>query len=184
MMCGSIQNSKLLGGWNLKMRKADRLPQDIASGFYEAIGTKLGVQYTPVYWVADQIVNGKNIKMAAKRSTLVSGGAQVINYVIVTFNIPANSVGGKGSKLISEESATDFVLRDEIEKGVKKALKEFTGTGNEPLMEIGSQVVKGVNYHFLCESKATYVNAEPYLTRVAINNFQDNWCIVEIEKLS
>ena len=183
-MVGAIENSQLLGGWLLRLRKADRLPQDLASGFGIALNEKLGVKYTPVYWIAEQIVNGKNYKLAARRDKQVSGGVVVTNYVIVTIHIPAGSVGGKGAKLISEESAVDFVLRDDIEKGVKKALTEFTGSGNEPLIELGSQVVKGVNYHFICESKRVVLNAEPYLTRVVINNFQDDWHIVEIEQLS
>ena len=84
---------------------------------------------------------------------------------------------------VSEDDATTFILRDEIEKGVKKALSEHIGLSIKPILELGTQIVKGTNYHFICECKAVYPNAEPYLARVAINNFQDNWTIDQIVRL-
>ena len=184
MLLGGITNSAALGGWILKMRKADRLPQDVATAFVDIFGKLVGGSYTPEYYVATQPVNGMNHKLIAERNKMVSKGKMVKDFAVVTINIPAGSIGGKGATKVSEEDASDFVLRDDIEKGFKKAMKDYLGVEHKPLLEIGEQVVKGINYHFICESKIVYPDAEPYLTRVVVNNFQDKWTVVEIEKLN
>ena len=182
-MFGEISNAKLLGGWTLKLEKADKLPQDLATAFGKLFGDKLGGSYMPAFYVGSQLVNGLNHKIIVERTKQVSGGKTVKDFAVVTINIPAGDVRAEKATKVSEEDATDFVLRDDIEKGVKKALADFVGAVHKPILELGEQVVKGVNYHFICESKAVYPGAEPYLTHLVINNFQDNWTIVEIEKL-
>lgn len=182
MKFGDITNSAVLGGWTLIMRDANELPQDLASAFGDVFD-RVGATYTPAYYLATQVVNGTNHKLIAERTRLVSGGKNLKDFAVVTINIPSGSVGGKGATLVSEEDVTDFVLRDDVEKGVKKALSEFVGATIKPLFEIGTQIVKGVNYHFICENTIAYPNAEPHLTRVAINKYQDYWTIAEIEKL-
>lgn len=183
MLLGGLTNSDLLGGWALKLRKADRLPQDVATAFGNLFGNNLGATYVPAYYVATELVNGTNHKLIAEVTKLVSKGKFVKNFSVVTINIPAGSVGGKGATKVSEEDTSDFILRDDIEKGFKKAMSNHIGVEHKPLLEIGTQVAKGINYHFICESKIVHPDAEPYLTRVVVNNFEDNWAIVEIEKL-
>ena len=182
-MLGGITNSDVLGGWILKLRKADRLPQDVATAFGDIFGDNLGAKHTPAYYVAAQLANGMNHKLIAEVDKMVSKGKIVKDFSVVTINIPAGSVGGKGATKVSEEDASDFVLRDDIEKGFKKAMANFIGVEHKPLLEIGTQVVKGINYHFICKSQIARPDVEPYLTRVVVNNFQDTWTIVEIEKL-
>ena len=183
-MFGEITNSKLLSGWALKLEKADKLPQDVITAFDNLYGEKFGGSYLPVFYVGMQLVNGLNHKLIVERTKYISGGKAVKDFAVVTINIPAGSVGGKGATIVSEEDTTDFVLRDEVEKGFKKVLSEFTGVNHKPILELGTQVVKGMDYHFICESKAVYPDAEPYLTRIAVNNFQNNWTLAEIEKLN
>ena len=183
MIVGGLTNSDLLGGWILKLRSANRLPQDVATAFGNLFSDKLGATYTPEYYVATQPVNGMNHKLIAERTKLVSKGKFIKDFAVITINIPAGSVGGKGATKVSEEDTSDFILRDDIEKGFKKAMSNYLGVEHKPLLEIGTQVVKGINYHFICESKIVHPDAEPYLTRVVVNNFQDTWTIVEIEKL-
>ena len=184
MKVGEITNAKLLGGWALKLEPANKLPQDVATAFGNLYGDKLGGSYIPIFYVGMQLVNGVNHKLIVERTKLISGGKAVKDFSVVTINIPAGSVGGKGATIVSEEDATDFVLRDEIEKGFKKAMLDFVGAEHKPILELGTQIVKGTNYHFICESKAVYPDAEPYLTRIVVNNFKDNWTIAEIEKLN
>ena len=182
-MVGTITNSKLLGGWTLKLERADKLPQALASAFTKLFADRLGGSYNPLYYVGTQQVNGINHKLIVERTKQVSGGKTIKDFAVVTINIPAGDFKAEAATKVSEEDATDFVLRDEIEKGVKKALADFTGANHKPILELGEQVVKGIDYHFICESKGSYPNAEPYLTRVAINNFQDNWTIDQIVRL-
>lgn len=185
-MFGEFQltNSGELGGWTLKMQSAKKLPQDVASAYTEVFGEpRVGAKYIPIYYVADQLVNGSNHKLISEREKMVSGGKIIKDFAITTINIPLGTVGGKGATKVSETDSTDFILRDEVETGFKKAVAEFTSAAFTPIMELGTQVTKGTDYHFLCETKPNYSN-EIYLTRVVINNFNDAWSIVEIEKLS
>ena len=182
-MFGEITNAKLLGGWTLKLEKADKLPQDLASAFGTLYGTKLGGAYQPLYYVGTQLVNGTNHMLIVERTRLVSGGKTTKEFAVVVINIPTGDFKGEAATVVSETDATDFTLRDDIEKGVKKALADFTGANHKPILELGEQIVRGKDYHFICESKGSYPNAEPYLTRVAINNFQDNWTIDQIIRL-
>ena len=183
MKLGEITNAKLLGGWTLKLEKAEKLPQPLATAVDKIFGQKTCCSYVPVYYVGTQVVNGINHKLIFERNMLVSGGKTIKDFAVVTINIPAGDVRGEKATKVSEEDATDFVLRDDIEKGFKKAMNDFASTTHQPILELGEQIVKGVNYHFICVSKGNYADAESYLTRVAINNFKDHWTIAEIERL-
>ena len=182
-MLGEITNAKLLGGWTLKLESAEKLPQDLASAFGKLFGEKVGGSYTPVFYVGTQLVNGFNHKLIAERNMLVSGGKTIKDFAVVTINIPAGDIRGERATKVDETDATDFVLRDEIEKGIKKAMADFKGSAIKPLLELGEQIVKGINYHFICECKGNYSAAATYLVHVVINNFQDNWTIEQIIKL-
>ena len=179
----AITNSKLLSGWTLKLEQADKLPQDLATAFAKLYGTKLGGSYTPAYYIGTQIVNGINHKLIAELTKQLSGGKTIKDFVVIIINIPAGDVKAEKATKVSEEDATDFVLRDEIEQGFKKAIAKFTGSNIQPILELGTHVDKSTNYHFICKCTGNYSNAEPYLARVVINNFNDNWTIEVIEKI-
>ena len=74
-----------------------------------------------VYYVGTQVVNGTNHMLIVERTKLVSGGKTVKDFAVSVINIPVGDVRGEKAKIVSEKDATDFVLRDEIETGVKKA---------------------------------------------------------------
>lgn len=182
-MFGEITNSELMGGWTFKFDNTEKLPQDLASAFTNLFGTKFGGAYVPRLLVGTQLVNGLNYDLIVERNMLVSGGKTVKSFANVVINIPSGDVGGENATVVSEKDATDFVLRDEIETGVKKALTGWVGSTIKPLLELGTQVVKGTNYVFIAECQGVYPGAEPYLARVVVNNFQDNWVIYEIERI-
>lgn len=184
-MFGSIENAKLLAGWTLVLEPATRMPQEVATAFQDLYGENVGCKYTPEYYVGKQLVNGTNHKLITKRKKMVSGGKTIIDFSVVTFNIPIGSVGGKGATKLPETDATDFIMRDEIEVGFKKAAAEYTGVALKPILELGQQVVKGISYHFVCEANVNNaINVEPYLVRAAVTNFQDTWVISEVERLA
>ena len=183
-MFGEITNSELLGGWTFKFEKADKLPQNLASAVSKLLTAKFGGSYVARFLVGTQTVNGINYKFIVERNMLVSGGKVKKSFADLVINIPAGDATGEKATIVSEKDANDFVLRDEIEAGVKKAITEWTGCGIKLIVELGTgQLVKGMNYHFIAECKAVYTDAEPYLARVVINNFQDNWVIDEIERI-
>ena len=88
-MFGSITNSKLLGGWTLKLESADKLPQDVATAFGNLYGSQFGGSYRPVFYVGSQVVNGVNHKLIVERARLISGGKSIEDFAVVTINILA-----------------------------------------------------------------------------------------------
>lgn len=161
-----ITNAKLLGGWTLTLTEGSTLPQDVATAFYDLF-SKFGATYTPVFYVGSQLVNGTNHKLIVERNRIISGGKTVKDFAVVTINIPASSIDGKGATKVSENDSTNFVLRDEIEKGFKIAVGKLVGAEHKPILELGSE---GEDYFFVCESSVIYPGAEPYLTSVVIRN--------------
>ena len=45
MKLGEITNAKLLGGWTLKLEKADKIPQVLTTAFSNLYGSKFGGSY-------------------------------------------------------------------------------------------------------------------------------------------
>ena len=183
MMKKDITNAKLLSGWTLTLTEGSTLPQDVATAFYD-LYEKFGAMYKPVYYVGHQLVNGTNHKIIAERNRLISGGAMIREFAVITINIPIGSVGGKGATKVSENDSTNFILRDEIEKGIKIAIGKENGINYKPILELGTQGKEDVTeYVFICESTIADNAAASYLTCVTISNQNDDWNIVEIERL-
>ena len=183
MKVGEITNAKLLGGWALKLEPANKLPQDVATAFGNLYGDKLGGSYIPIFYVGMQLVNGINHKLIVERTKLISGGKAVKDFSVVTINIPAGSVGGKGATIVSEEDATDFVLRDEIEKGFKKAMLDFVGAEHKPILELGTQIVKGTNYYFIAEQTLILATPQRHIVLIVVNEFEGKYTTVGIEQI-
>lgn len=168
-----------IGGWTLVNENTDKLPQDIASAAYAVFEGRLGVTATPYWYIGRQIVKGVNHALIYRFERLVSGGVKQIEFAKVVINIPPNSIGGKGATIVKEEHTP--VISEVVEDGWNKIFNSgFVGATHKPVAEIGSQVVKGTNYHVLAQSQAVYPGAEPYLSYVIINEFQGEWNIVSI----
>ena len=185
-MFGEITNSKVLGGWDFKNHcKVDgKLRQDLATAFNKLYGEKFGGSYAPVYYCGEQLVNGTNHMLIVERTKIVSGGKEEKDFAKIVINIPAGDTKGEKAIKVSEEDANDFVLRDEIEKGFKQAISEWTGMRFRPLLEVGTQVVKGINYHFICEGTISYkTEVNVSLVYLIINDFAGEWKIVGVERI-
>lgn len=177
---GSLQGlDGVCGGWNIVNQPADKLPQDIASASVAVFEGRLGVTATAVWYIGNQLVNGTNYALIYRFERLVSGGKKEISFIKVVINIPLNSIGGKGATIVSEEHTP--VIEDNVEDGWNKIFNSgFVGASHKPITVIGTQVVKGTNYHCFAQSCSVYPGAEPYLSYIIINEFQGNWSIVSI----
>ena len=56
----------------------------------------------------------------------------------------------------------------EAQKAFDKAMEGFTGVGYKPIAYLGSQVVAGLNYAFLCKSKGVYPGAKESFSIVKV----------------
>ena len=175
---GGIETTGTFGGWTLVDGDTSKLPQDIASGMDIAFEDR-DEKIVPVYYFGYQLVNGMNHCFVCARER-TQDGKTFNDYVTVVINIPPKVDGYKEAKLVKMEVADETILTEEVKKIFDAKIKPLTGAIHKPLLEIGKQIVKGTNYHIICESKAVYPDAKPYLTRIVLNQFGENSTIVSI----
>lgn len=178
---GGLETAGTFGGWSLVDSTAAELPQDLASGIYVAFEDR-SEKITPVYYFGYQLVNGMNHCLVCRRER-TQGEKIVKDYVTVVINIPPKVDGYKEAKLVKMEVADETILSDEAKSAFDAKVATLTGTTHKPLLEVGKQVVKGVNYYLICQSQTQYLNTEPYLTRVVINQFGSNISVLEIKRI-
>ena len=178
---GGIETTGTFGGWSLVDSDAGRLPQDVASGLFVAFENR-DEKITPIYYHAYQVVNGMNHALVCRRER-TQGENIVKDYVTVVINIPAKVDGYKEAKLVKMEVADETILSDEAKAAFDAKVKPLTGTTHKPLLEVGKQTVKGVNYIIICQSQVEYLGTEPYLTRIVINQFGSEISVTEIKRI-
>ena len=75
-----------LGGWELAEMQACGLPNPVATGFSEVIQHLKGADYTPVLYVGEQVVQGKNYAIICKQRIVVPNGPEhLVEFVINSF---------------------------------------------------------------------------------------------------
>lgn len=169
-----------LGGVNIVNSDCTSLPQDIASGLDEALGNILGANYEPIWYVGNQLVNGMNHIFIARQ--IVANKDQDVFICKLVVNIPAGSVGGKGAKVVSITTEAD--LDRDLDLLFKNTAGKLVGVGYKPIMFVGTQVVSGTNYYFVCEARTLVPNAEPRAVMVVINVINGVGSVAGIRGLS
>ena len=164
------------GGWT----RADSpvITDEINELLGKAVKGMVGAKYTPVAYIASQVVAGTNhcilCKVAAVVPEAVSeyklvyiyedleGNAEITNVIETGVKADyANNDGGWGesaSPVITEDAKTAF----------DKATEMLTGAEYTPIALLATQVVAGFNYSILCEAKATVPDAEAYYVIVTV----------------
>ena len=62
----------------------------------------------------------------------------------------------------------DAALTQESQEAFDKAMEGFVGVDYTPLALLGTQLVSGTNYCFLCEATVVYPGAQPYYAIVSV----------------
>ena len=185
-MVGQItNNSGTLGGWTLVNDFAvpiterdengvetvkSRLPQDVASGI-GIVAEANGVTYIPLFYVGKQVVNGTNHWLVCKK---IKDG--ITSTVSVIFNIPVGSIGGVGATLVKEEGPDDVTFSDEATEGLRFIeTSVFPAFTIKPLVEIGTQIVKGTNYHMVVVKQFGSNSNSAQASYEVVNKFQGKW---------
>ena len=55
---------------------------------------------------------------------------------------------------------------------------ELTGASYKPIMYVGTQIVRGVNYWFICEQTLVTARPEKHIVKLAVNEFQGKFELV------
>ena len=66
------------------------------------------------------------------------------------------------------ELPESYDITDDEKKAFEEAIKDTDGVNYEPMMIIGTQVVSGTNYAFLCKAEAVSPEAESYWSVVYV----------------
>ena len=162
------------GGWELYNNEANILPEDVQTAFDKATETFTGSELKPVAYVASQAVAGTNYMILCQATTTTETPSTSYQMVIVYADLEGNAevteinefdltayTEGDNSELSAEklaggwevaEDQSSSVIPQEAKDAFDKAAKNLDGNELQPLALLGTQVVAGTNYAFLCHS--------------------------------
>lgn len=176
---GGIELGGTFGGYEIVNVPATSLPEELASAIGVVNQNLIGATYIPVWYVGKQLVNGTNYMLVCKEIRATRD--QDVMYVNMIINVPAGSIGGEGATIVEIDEYAK--MEPEVKFIFEQATRGLMGVDFRPIVYVGKQVVKGINYYFVCEAKGVYPGAEPYLVLMKINSFQGNLQIVSIEPI-
>lgn len=99
-------------------------------------------------------------------------------------NVTENRAGGEEEMIVGGWSVSSMDITDAHKELFKKAQETLTGAVYTPIALLGTQVVAGTNYRFICyrEASVSELNAEPvYAIVVIYEDLKNNASITEIK---
>jgi len=165
------------GGWTLKF--STNYPEKVATAI-GLLNTLVGAEYTPIAYLGEQVVNGINHAVLAEQTLL--NGKDTKNLVIMVFNEKPGSMDVSlasintivyGGDLGGVKVDASVEIPAEAQAALSKALKDFVGSKVEPLVYVGTQVTKGINYIFLAKVTPVTLDAESSLEIVTVNSMDN-----------
>lgn len=170
-------STEAVGGWELADNEAAALPEDVQAAFDKASEKFTGSELKPVAYIAEQIVSGTNYMILCKAATTTEDPVTSYQMVIVyadlegnaeftsvrDFDLTAYTEGEEGEILVEDltggwavpEDRTSLSIPEKAAAAFENASKEFTGSELEPMALLGTQLVSGTNYAFLCADTLT-----------------------------
>ena len=164
----------MAGGWQIADNDDAELPKDVRDAFEKAEKGYDDYDLIPVAYVGSQVVAGTNymILCEAEAKDVASykmvvvyadlkGGAQIAK--VADFDLANYTQEGKTQinpeKLTGGWEVPDGIYGSEIAKEARGvfdvAVSQLDGSTIEPIALLGTQIVAGTNYAFLCKSTLT-----------------------------
>ena len=162
------------GGWELFDNKTNVLPEDVQASFDKASETFTGSELKPVAYVASQVVAGTNYMILCEVATTTQQPETSYQMVVVYADLEGNAeitqikefdlteyTDGNNTEISAEQLAggwqvaedrSSVVIPQEAKDVFDKAAGNLDGNELEPMALLGTQVVAGKNYAFLCFS--------------------------------
>ena len=160
----------VVGGWKVNESYSVCLDDDEMEIFNKAVEGLTGVGYEPIRVLATQLVSGKNYAYLCAYKNVST--AEDTGYCIVTvYNdlegntkiLSIEKIDVAEVKTTEQKDTSEMVgtweikgtgkqgaLSEEAEHALSKALEGFTGSGQIPIVLLGTQLVSGMNYKILC----------------------------------
>lgn len=171
---GAETSEPVAGGWELFDNKTNVLPEDVQASFDKASETFTGSELKPVAYVASQVVAGTNYMILCEAATTTEQPKTSYQMVIVYADLEGKAeitqmkefdltayVEGDSTEISAEklaggwepaEDRSSVVIPQEAKDVFDKAVENLDGNELEPMALLGTQVVAGTNYAFLCFS--------------------------------
>ena len=168
--------SEITGGFT----RADspEITEEFRKVFEKACEKLTGVEYTPVAYLASQIVAGTNHLVLCRAETAAPDSKPTYAILKIYEDLQGNAeiseiknsdayAGASGADGGWSESESP-VMPKEAKDALEKACETLTGAEYNPVALLATQVVAGVNYRIICEAKPTVPNAETYYVIVTV----------------
>ena len=168
------QSEPVSGGWELYDNEANVLPEEVQTAFDKAAEQYVGSDLKPLAYIASQVVAGTNYMILCEAETVTEEPVKSYQMVVVYADLEGNAeitqvkdfdltayVNGDSTEISAEQLAGGWTVATEKASSVipqdakdvfDKAAAGFTGSELEPMVLLGTQVVAGTNYAFLCYS--------------------------------
>ncbi len=165
----------MTGNW--KINVTDNMPQKVATAMSKLSETLIGAEYTPIAYLGEQLVNGRNHAVLAEQ--VVTTGRDTKNIVMLIFNEKPNAMEAtlvniervveSGAPMGGIHVNDTFDATPDAQAAWNEAFNGFVGSKVEPFAYLASQVVKGTNYIFAATVTPVVPDAETSVAIVTIN---------------
>ena len=138
--------------------------------FKKAFKNFVGSDIIPVAYLASQVVAGTNHLYLCRIKAVVPDAKEYYCFVTIYENLKGKA---KINEIVNTETETginelmggwfassNVKVTKSIKKAFKKAMKGLVGVDYKPVAVLSEQVVAGMNYCILCESKGVYPGAQ------------------------
>lgn len=161
---------EIVGGW----AKADSpvITDEFRLVFEKAVSELEGVDYTPVAYLSGQLVAGTNHRILCKATPVVPGANTTYAIVTIYENLEGNAEITEVLSSNADAGSTEGVIdggwaetespemTDKAEAALEKACETLTGAVYTPVALLATQVVAGMNYRIICESRPSIPSPE------------------------
>ena len=184
------QKDLIVGGWT----PADNMEvtDEVKELVQKAQDTIVGATYTPVAYLASQVVAGTNHRILCVITPVVPDAKG--HYAIVTIYedldgncsfeevLDCEAEAGEDGLAGGWTAGESLSLPKDAKKALKKAVKGLVGAEYTPVAYLGKQVVSGTNYRILCLIRPVTPNAEAHYSLVTVyQDLQGNCSILETQ---
>lgn len=180
------------GGWEIDNPEAAvTLPADVKTAYENATADLAGVSYTPIAYYASQVVSGTNYAILCYKTTVTNPPTSTLALVKIS-----SDLNGKSSILsVDDFNIGDYAKDYDVVPGTPAsgswtvpadytksasvpkaasfafdtAVKGLAGSKLEIMAYLGSQVVSGTNYAYLCHSQSVTLNPIESIRVIIIN---------------
>ncbi|MBQ1820473.1 MAG: hypothetical protein II117_02600 [Clostridia bacterium] len=167
----------LAGGW--QVAENNEMTEERKAVFEKGLEGLVGVDYVPIAYLGSQVVAGTNHCILAEGKVVYPNSTPMYVLVFLYEDLSGNVslMNIENLPIIAEDDGTlsapggemlmggwayadSYEVTDEMRDRLNKALEETVGASYEPIANLGTQVVAGLNRCLLCKVTPVVLNPE------------------------